>query len=115
MNKLIINIADGSTAQVPLTPEETTLRQAEADTPRVPLSITPRQLRRWLIAHDLLATVEQALAAIPDAQQRALAQADWEYATTIERHHPQTLAIAALISMTSAEVDTLFLEAAQVA
>lgn len=79
----------------------------------VPPSVTAWQIRRWLISHGiLLAQVDAAIAAIPDAAQREAAKVDWEYAPYVERSHPMLPLMAAALGI--ADLDAAFVEAAQI-
>jgi Ser-tRNA(Ala) deacylase AlaX len=66
---------------------------------RVPLVITPRQIR--LALHRLYsippAGVEAVLATLPEPA-RTEAQIEWEYATKVERTHPMIDTLAAVLS-----------------
>lgn len=78
----------------------------------VPATISPRQIRIWLITHGIsLAVVEQAIASIPDETQRQIVQVEWEYAPYVERAHPWLEALGAALGMDSAAIDQAFREA----
>ncbi len=66
---------------------------------RVPLVITPRQIRLALrrLYNITPAGVEAVLASLPEPQ-RTEAQIEWEYATRIERVHPLIDQLAAVLS-----------------
>jgi hypothetical protein len=84
-----------------------------ADTTAVPASVSARQIRLWLVTHGItLAAVEAAIDAIPDATQRETVRIEWEYAPYILRSHPMLIPLAAAFSLTSAQVDAAFTEAA---
>lgn len=78
----------------------------------VPQSVSPRQLRQWLITAGKLDAVTAALDAIPDATEKALAQNWWDYSTTFERSHPLVAQIGGALSMSSADIDAAFVAAA---
>jgi hypothetical protein len=78
-----------------------------------PESVTMRQARLALLANGLLDSVDAALAAIPDEQERRAAQIEWEYATEVQRHAPLTLSLGAALGLTDAQLDALFVQAAE--
>jgi len=78
--------------------------------PTVPPAITAWQIRRWLITHGItLASVDAAIASIPDESQRMAAQVDWEWAPYVERSHPMLPGLAAALGIE--DVDKAFIEA----
>lgn len=81
----------------------------------VPAAVSPRQLRIWLVTHGVsLDDVSAAIAAIPDATQRQIAQIEWDYSPYYERNHEMLQAVAAALGMTSEQVDQAFREAATI-
>ena len=79
----------------------------------VVVSITPRQMRLALIDIGVMPNqITSALAAIPDAQARAKALAEWEFAGAILRTHPLIPGLCAAFGMSEAQVDALFAAAA---
>lgn len=83
--------------------------------PVVPASVTARQIRLWLVRHGVsLSGIDAALDAIPDAQQRAEAKVEWEFAPYVERNHPMLVAIAGTLGLTESQVDDAFREAATI-
>lgn len=73
---------------------------------------TPRQLRIWLVTHGItLDAVNDAIAGIPDATQRQIAEIEWNHSPYYERNHPMLQAIAASLGLTSEQVDEAFREA----
>lgn len=79
----------------------------------VPASVTRRQLKQWLILNGKLDAVNAALAAIPDAMQRALAQVWFADALEFERAHPLVSAVGDALEMTGEEIDAAWIAAAQ--
>ena len=78
-------------------------------------SISARQLRLTLVRNGKsLASVNSAIDALPDGQQKEEAEIEWEYATTFDRLSPTLLTIANALSLTPSEVDTLWDEALSV-
>lgn len=80
--------------------------------PPVPGSVTIRQAEQVLILAGLFDQVEPAIAAIPNARQRALMQAWWRRARDIERHHPATVGLAAALGLGDEQLDQLFITGA---
>lgn len=84
--------------------------------PTVPDSITARQLRLWLVRHNVaLSAVEAALAALPEPS-RTEAQIEWDYATQFERANPLLRQMAEMIlgvsgSALDEALDVAFIEA----
>jgi hypothetical protein len=74
--------------------------------PPVPLSISPLQARRALLAAGLLDDVEAALAEAPRETQLA-----WEYAVEVRRDDPMLITVAAALGLSAEQVDALFLAA----
>lgn len=77
--------------------------------PPVPSSVTMFQAREQLRRDGLLATVDAAVAQADDATKLA-----WEYATALERTSPTVAAIAAVLNLTSEQMDTMFRSAEQI-
>lgn len=75
--------------------------------PVVPQTVTMRQARLSLLAAGLLASANQAIAQAGDA-----AQIEWEYAQTVDRQSDLVQAMAAALSLSSAQLDELFTQAA---
>lgn len=74
----------------------------------VPVSVTPLQARRALLAAGLLEEVERA-AAVADTETRLA----WEFSSSVERASPFLANLAAALQLTDAQVDDLFRQAAQ--
>lgn len=74
--------------------------------------ITKRQLRLTLVRNDIpLATVEAAIASMPDGLQKQEAQIEWADASTFNRNHPTLLLIASALGLTEAQVDAMWEQA----
>lgn len=76
----------------------------------VPHSVTMRQARLALLGAGLLANVNAAVAAmsgVPGQQ----AQIAWEFARDVFRTDPLIAAMSAALSLTEAQIDTLFIQA----
>lgn len=73
----------------------------------VPAAVTARQARLALLGAGVLASVDQALAAIPGAAGDA-ARIEWEYALEIRRDSPLIAALAPALALSDEQVDDLF-------
>lgn len=78
----------------------------------VPLSISKRQARRALHDFGMLESVESAINNIQDPDLRQRVRIDYEDAQEYERAWPTLLQLAALIGLTDAQLDELFIHAA---
>lgn len=75
--------------------------------PLAPLSA--RQLRLGLVTNGIaLSTVEGAIAEIEDAQGRAFAEIEWEYASEFHRDHHLIDQIGAVLDLTSEQIDDMW-------
>jgi hypothetical protein len=77
--------------------------------PTIPTVVTPRQARLALLAAGKLTEVEAVIAAADPA-----IKITWEYALEIRRDDPLIAAMAGGIGLTEAELDALFVAAAQI-
>lgn len=83
----------------------------------VPTSISPRQMRLWLLSHpteggktmlnDAVTYINQPADTLEKQQQ----QVAWEFATEIRRSDPLTISIGTLLGLSSAQIDQAFREA----
>ena len=72
-------------------------------------SLTARQLRLGLVGGGFsLSQVETAIAAIPDEQQRAVAEIEWEYASQFERDHPLIEQVGVALGLTVEQIDAMW-------
>lgn len=78
----------------------------------MPQSVTRRQARQALLLAGVLADVQPAIDAIPDAAQRAMMQIEWDDSQTFERQRPSLIALASALGLTSEQLDGLFIQAA---
>ena len=74
----------------------------------VPQQVTMRQARLALLGAGLLDDVEMVIAAAGRA-----AQMEWEYAAVVDRSNPAVAAVQQQESLTDAQIDDLFREAAR--
>jgi hypothetical protein len=90
------------------------VNQSETLAPAVPESITPWQLRTWLLQRKGI-TPDQVIAllsGIADPIARAQAMIDWDYPSEIRRDHPLIGTLGAALGLSSSDVDQAFREAA---
>lgn len=80
--------------------------------PVVPASVTMRQARLALLGAGLLDDVDAAINAMPSPQKEA-ARIAWEYSQEVQRHNGVVAALGPLLGLTDAQIDDLFLTAAQ--
>ena len=79
----------------------------------VPTSVTRRQAKQALLLKGLLGNVRPAIDAISDATQRAMIQIEWDDSQVFERDRPALIAIGSALGLTIAQLDDLFIGAAQ--
>lgn len=80
----------------------------------VPLTISARQVRLWLIDNDIsLTSVEAAIDTIVNEKLREKTRVEWEFAPYIERNHPIIDTIGEFLGLTSEQIDQGFITASQ--
>lgn len=78
----------------------------------VPDSISPRQIRLWLIDNNIsLSSVENAINSIVNENLREKTLVEWEFSPYIERDHPMINNIGAALGLTSEQIDQAFIQA----
>lgn len=82
-----------------------------APAPAIPAEVTMRQARLALRQSGLLASVDTAIAGLPepDATDAAI---EWEYSQSVVRTQPFTQTLAGALGLTEADLDNLFTLAA---
>lgn len=76
------------------------------------MPITRRQLRLTLVRNSIpLASVDGAIAAMPEGLPKEEAQIEWADASTFNRNHPTLLLIAGALGLTEAQIDAMWAEA----
>lgn len=78
----------------------------------VPQSVTMRQARLALLGAGLLASVDAAIAGMPEPD-KTIAQITWEFAATVDRQYGMVPQLATALGMTETQIDDLFIAAAQ--
>lgn len=78
----------------------------------VPSSVSMRQARLALLAGGKLQAVNDAIASMEGVAGEA-ARIEWEYASSVERNSELVAGMGVALSMTSADLDNLFIEAAK--
>lgn len=77
--------------------------------PHPPDTCTPRQLRIALIQTGIsLSAIEAQIDAIPDAIQKEIARAEWEYALEIKKEHPLVAMMASSLNLSDQQVQDIF-------
>lgn len=92
---------------------EATYVPPEPEPPYVPASVTRRQAKQALLLNGLLGNVQPAIDAITDATQRGLIQIEWDDSQVFERNRPALIALGTALGLSDAQLDALFIEAAQ--
>lgn len=88
-------------------------RKAPPPLPPVPEEIEAWRLREWLIHHGhSIASIDAAIAAIPDQVERELTDNQWNYNTSYTRRHPMFAAFVRVTGLTEDQIDAAFREAA---
>ena len=87
--------------------------EPQPEAPQVPQSVTMRQARLALLGAGVLSQVEGAINAMPEPQKSA-ARITWEYSAEVQRHNGLVSQMAPALGMTSAQIDALFIAAAQI-
>ena len=102
-DKLQAKVAELETKVVELTP------------PPKPESVTPAQIRIWLLSNGIdLETVTGMIAAIPDETIRKIAQVRWEYGLVVLRDDPLVQQMGSALGLTVEQMDAAFLAASQI-
>lgn len=96
---------------VPATPDRVFAGSDAIQLPRVPAKVTRRQARQALAMEGLLYKVQPAIDAIPDPQQRQLAQIEWDDSQDFERDRALLIQLGHAIGLTDAGIDALFIRA----
>ena len=76
--------------------------------PKVPASVTPRQVRLLLLSQNLLSQVEAIIAASDEPT-----KITWQYASEFRRDDPLLAALSQQLGLTSEQVDQFFIAASQ--
>ena len=76
-------------------------------------TITPRQLRLWLLKNGLLDSIPSKIETMPDPM-RSIAKIEWEYATTFDRKHEFIEALGSTLGLSSEQLDEGFREASKI-
>lgn len=112
--------ADLATANATVATLQATIASLEATIveltpPPKPVSVTPAQIRLWLISNGIsLDTVAQMIAAIPHEATREAASVRWEYGLVVLRDDPLVQQMGAALGFTTEQMDAAFLHASQI-
>jgi hypothetical protein len=75
----------------------------------IPPIVTMAQARKAMILSGVsIANVDAAIDGIADAQEKLLAQTDWEYSTTVRRDSDLVISLAPALNLTTEQVDAMF-------
>jgi hypothetical protein len=75
---------------------------------KVPTSVTPRQIRLALLTKNIpLASIDAAIDTLPEPD-KSMTRVSWDYAVTIDRKDPMIAGMGALLGLTDAQIDELF-------
>jgi phosphoenolpyruvate carboxylase len=109
----VMEFVDGAAVLRDATEEEIAEIEARASqaVPAVPQSCAMWQARAILIEDDLLDDVNAVLAAIPDEKARKLAQAKFEYSSTVRRDDPLVTQVIPQLGKSETEIDQMFFRA----
>jgi len=78
----------------------------------VPATISPRQIRLWLVTHGVsLSSVDAAIDSIENELLREQTKIEWEFSPYVERNHPMINTLGAALGLTGEQIDTAFIEA----
>ena len=80
--------------------------------PVVPAAVTMRQARLALLGAGLLPSIDSSIDSLPSPQKEA-ARIEWEYSQEVQRHNGFVSVLAPMLGLTSAQIDALFIGAAQ--
>ncbi len=87
----------------------------ELTPPPKPESVTPAQIRIWLLSNGIdLETVAGMIQAIPDETTRKIAQVRWEYGLVVLREDPLVQQMGAALGLTVQQMDAAFVAASQI-
>ena len=78
----------------------------------IPQEVTMRQARLALLGAGLLASVDAAIASLPEPTKSA-AMIEWEYAAVVQRNSGLVPAMGTALGMTEQQLDELFIAASQ--
>jgi hypothetical protein len=107
--------ANATIAQLQATITALEAEVVELTPPPKPESVTPAQIRLWLLANGIsLDTVAHMIAAIQDDATREAAQVRWEYGLVVLREDPLVQQMGAALGLTTDQMDAAFLAASQI-
>jgi len=79
------------------------------------LPISRRQLRLALVRNGIsLASIDAAIASMPDGQDKEEAEIEWADAASFERLHPTLALIGAALGLTDAQIDAMWVQASAI-
>lgn len=111
-------IADGVTYQFSVLGDSHSCIEAnqeyagEKPSERIPICVTSRQARQFLLSNDLLDSVNELLSSLPGKEGES-ARIDWEFSTEIYRSYPLVISMAEKFGWSSSKLDDFFLSASK--
>lgn len=80
--------------------------------PIVPPSVSPRQIRLWLVINNISLTyIDSAIDNIQDPLLKEKTKIEWEFSPYVERHHPMISTIGNAVGLSDTQIDQAFIEA----
>lgn len=86
---------------------------AEATKPPVPKTIDKRKAKQQLVIDGLYGQVQSAIDSISNPTERLMMEIYWEDSQVFERSHPQLIAMATALGLTSEQIDIMFINASK--
>jgi hypothetical protein len=110
---MVVDVQTGDIVIATLSDEEIAAIEEATRRPRQAPPLSARQLRLGLVLNGFeLNQVETAIDAIDDAQSRAIARVEWEYASLFERDHPLLIDVGVALGLSPEDIDEMWLRAA---
>lgn len=97
---------------IPQPPPPAPPETADPLLPVIPTIVTMRQARLALLQAGKLSAVQVAIDALPSPQKEA-ALIEWDYSSEVHRDKPFVQMLGAVIGLTSAQLDQLFIDASK--
>lgn len=78
----------------------------------IPSTVSARQIRLWLISHNIsLSNIDTVINNIQDQQLKEKTLVEWEFAPYVERNHPMINTLGSSLGLSSEQIDQAFVEA----
>lgn len=112
---------DGTTYAIEHWPTDNPPTIAEIEAVEIPPtiseSVTPAQMRLWLLANygaTILTQIDGMIAAIPDATAREAARVRWDYGLIVLRSDPLIVQFGLALGLSESQIDQAFIEASEI-